>query len=153
MTTVRELAAAMSAAFEERQRPDGERFRALRDGSPDWMRDICFEAHQSMLPDDWTYIFIEDACDLLSATDSADDAFDDIEPSIYTDELTGWLNSRTSRVFYLEEARENAGDSWSGGDLLMLAQLEERREVFQLVLDALDRLAEDMNEEDEETEE
>jgi hypothetical protein len=46
-----------------------------------------------MLPDDWRYQFIEEALDAIS--EDGEDA--QLEPAIYTHELTGWLHSRADR--------------------------------------------------------
>jgi hypothetical protein len=35
----------MSQAFETRKRDNGDKYVALKDGSPEWMTDVCHKAH------------------------------------------------------------------------------------------------------------
>jgi hypothetical protein len=55
----------MSQAFETRKRDNGDKYVALKDGSPEWMTDVCHKAHGDMLPDDWRYSFISEAVDYI----------------------------------------------------------------------------------------
>lgn len=138
--TIQSLAAEMSQAFEEAVRPgSGEHFRRLKDDAPGWMTTVCRKAHDdaAMLPDDHRYEFIEQAVDALAACDDDDAARDSLEPDIYTSGLTGWLHSRNSRVYYLDEAMREYGPFKDGFQLLAAAQMMEKEEVFQQVLDAL----------------
>jgi hypothetical protein len=137
--TIQVLAQAMSKSFEGATRPSGEIFRKLKDGSPAWMTAVCRQAHDNaqLLPDDWRYAFIEEAVDALAQHEDLDAARDSLEPDVYTSELTGWLHSRNSRVYYLGEALTDYGSFRDGFQLLAAAQLCEKEEVFQQVLDAL----------------
>jgi hypothetical protein len=152
--TIQTLAAEMSRAFETAVRPtSGEEFRKLKDDAPAWMTTVCRKAHDdaAMLPDDWRYVAIEQAVDALAGHDDADAARDSLEPDVYTSDLTGWLHSRNSRVYYLGEVMEEYGTFKDGFQLLAAAQMQEKEEVFQQVLAALqEELA--AREADEETE-
>jgi hypothetical protein len=139
-TTIQALAAHMSQAFETAVRPtSGEKFRRLKDDAPGWMTTVCRKAHDDarILPDDWRYAFIEDAVDALAAYGDPDDARDSLEPDIYTSDLTAWLHSRNSRVYYLSEALTEYGPFRDGFQLLAATQMIEKEEVFQQVVDAL----------------
>jgi hypothetical protein len=139
-TTIQALAAEMSKAFETAIRPtSGETFRKLKDDAPPWMTTVCRKAHDdgNILPDDWRYILIEEAVDALAVHDDPDDARSSLEPDIYTSDLTAWLDSRNSRVEYLSEALTEYGSFRHGFQLLAAAQMIEKEEVFQQVLDAL----------------
>lgn len=149
--TIQTLAAEMSGSFEGATRSNGEEFRKLREDAPEWMSNVCREAHDKaqMLPDDWRYHFIEQAVDAIAdhgITDS-DDALRSIEPDLYTGELTGWLSSRNSRVHFLDEALSHCGPFKDGFNLLATAQMMEKEEVFQQVVSALENVLERQMEE------
>jgi hypothetical protein len=140
--SIQSLAEEMSHAFEGATLPNGETFRKLKEGSPDWMIAVCRKAHDDaqLLPDDWRYAFIERAVDALAACEDSEEARTRLEPDIYTSELTDWLHSRNSRVDYLGEALAEYGSFREGFQLLAAAQMMEIEEVFQQVLDALDQM-------------
>ncbi len=142
-TTIKTLATEMSAAFVERQRYDGihptTKFRCLKDGSPEWMTEVCHTAHGEMMPDDQRYAMIEEAVDAIAECDDIDDARDSLEADIYTHDLTAWLGSRTDRYSYADDAMEEWGSDVKGIiQLLQLGQLAEKHEVFDLVVSALE---------------
>src|SRR5262249_1504777 len=130
----------MSQAFEGAlYSATGETFRKLKDDAPPWMTTVCRKAHDdgNLLPDDWRYVFIEEAVDALAACDDVDEARNGLEPHIFTHELTAWLHSLNGRVSYLGEALTECGPFRSGFELLAAAQMIEKEEVFQQVVDAL----------------
>lgn len=138
--TIQTLAAEMSQTFETATRPtSGETFRKLKDDAPAWMTTVCRKAHDDgdILPDDWRYCFLEEAVDALAECDDPVEARDRLEPDIYTSDLTGWLHSLNSRVYYLGEVMQEYGPFRDGFQLLAAAQLSEKQETFQQVLDAL----------------
>jgi hypothetical protein len=140
LPTLQILAKEMSLAFESATRPsNGETFRKLRDTAPEWMTTVCRLAHDEgrLLPDDWRYAFIEQAVDALAEHEDTDDARDSLEPDIYTNDLTAWLHSRNSRVYFLDEALAECGSFRDGFQLLATAQMMEKEEVFQQVVAAL----------------
>ncbi len=155
-TTIRSLASEMSQAFEQGgPRDDGKTFRKLKDGSPQWMTDVCHEAHADMMPDDYRYVFIENAVEAIAESDaddpdSIDNARCEIEADIYTHDLTAWLGSRADRSGYCDEAAEDQGEGFKEIiPFIQAGQVLEKEEVFQLVLSALEKLADN---EDNETE-
>ena len=128
-----------------------------KDGSPKYIEDMLFAAHRygDLFPDDYVYQYVVDALYLLAGASEdavANDLYDlseEIEPDIYTPDLTAWLSSHTDRLARADEAlREFDLDS-----ILTAAeygQREERQEVFNLVLQALEQELEDREEESEE---
>ena len=138
--TLQSLAREMSLAFEGKTRSNGHDFRVLRDNSPEWMTTVCRQAHDEakLLPDDWRYAFIEEAVDALAEHDDTDEALARLEPDIYTGELTAWLNSLNSRVYYLDEVLTEYGTIRDGFELLAAAQMIEKEEVFHQVVVALE---------------
>jgi len=130
----------MSLAFETATRiSSGETFRKLRDTAPEWMTTVCRLAHDDarLLPDDWRYTFIEQSVDALAGHENADEARFSLEPDVYTSELTAWLHSLNSRVYFLGEALEEYGAFRDGFQLLAAAQMIEKEEVFYQVVAAL----------------
>jgi hypothetical protein len=147
--TLQALAREMSLAFETATRTSsGESFRKLRDGSPEWMTTVCRMAHDDarLLPDDWRYAFIEEAVDALAEHENADEALGSLEPDVYTSDLTAWLHSLNSRVYYLEEAMTECGPFRDGFQLLAAAQMIEKEEVFRQVVAALNDVLVDLDE-------
>lgn len=147
--TIQTLAREMSLAFESATRTSsGETFRKLRDASPEWMTTVCRLAHDDgrLLPDDWRYAFIEEAVDALADHEDTDEALASLEPDIYTRELTAWLHSLNSRVYYLGEAMTECGPFRDGFQLLAAAQMIEKEEVFDQVVSALNEVLSDFDE-------
>jgi hypothetical protein len=139
-TTLQTLAREMSQAFENATRPgNGGTFRKLRDTAPEWMTTVCRLAHDDggLLPDDWRYVFIEEAVDALAEHEDTNYARDSLVPDVYTSDLTAWLHSRNSRVYYLSEALTEWGPFPDGFQLLAATQMIEKVETFQQVVDAL----------------
>jgi hypothetical protein len=134
------LASQMSLAFETATRPtSGETFLKLKADAPGWMVTVCRKAHDDaqLLPEDLRYAFIEQAVDALAGHDDPDEARNSLEPDIYTSDLTAWLHSQNSRVYYLGEALTEFGSFRDGFQLLATAQMIEKEEVFHQVLAAL----------------
>lgn len=156
MSTIHELARQMSEAFETRTREDGERFDALRDGSPEWMTDVCMDAHDSMLPDDWRYRMIRAAAAWLAEDDADPDDpgefADDFVP-IYNRERVAWLASHLDRAGYVDEAADEGLIDYPSGpsrlmDLLGIGIYCEAAEVYRLLAESLEALASDEDDED-----
>jgi hypothetical protein len=113
---------------------------------------LCYDAHGDMLlPDDYTYEFIVDALEALSACGDTDTARSEIYADAYrealpTTELIKWLSSHGDRVAYTDEAiarYQVADDLIPGPPLGVLEAIGvgltiERREVFDFVLDSLE---------------
>jgi len=149
--TVSELAKEALEWFETGTRDSGEEFVKTKDGRPEWLTNLIFTAHGGMVPDDHRYKFIKDALQYISDQDEdADLDCPEIKADIYTSDLTKWLHSRNDRVYYLTEALEEY-EIKDGFQALYLAQLCERGEVYDSVLNSLRELCE--NQEDEEEQE
>lgn len=117
---------------------DAEQFVRIKDGAPEWVMQLAFKAHGDLLPDDFRFQVIREALDALAEDEEADDLefADDVD--VYTSDLTAWLGSHSSRPGYCDEAREEMGTDTRGiiHDI-QRGQYMERREVFQLVVEAL----------------
>jgi len=63
----------------------------------------------------------------------------DNDTDVYTSDLTEWLNRSDYNVYYLTEALDD-GVASDGFNLLQIAQLKAREDVYNLVIDALESL-------------
>ena len=146
---VQSLAAEASKFFyrKKRKEDDEKMITITKDDAPEWVKDMVHAAHGDMMPDDYRYEFITDALYALEANDDADRARDELEPDIYTSDLTAWLHSRNDRMSYVDDARAEYGDTGdvSTSDALMRGQLMEKLEVFDAVHAALDERADELN--------
>lgn len=153
-TRIIALAQDMARAFETRSRDNGDRFDVLQDDRPDWMQDVCREAHGDMLPDDQRYAMIRSAVEAIAEADNDSDLEDigmELDADIYTHDLTAWLHSRVDRYAYVDIAIEERGPFDSIIGALQAGQYEEKREVFALVLRALSERADDLDLEEQTT--
>ena len=138
------LAAEARAWFETTTRPDGVEYWRTKHGRPDWVTDLCRAAHDGMLPDDHKYAFIVEALDYLSDEGNDPDEYAP-EADVYTSDLLAWLSSNVTRSGYVDQAR-SYGLMDAITDLntqIAIGQVEEKREVFTLVLRFLGNRNED----------
>ena len=140
--SIQELAQELSSALIVKVRANGDNFTCLEDDSPDWMTEVIREVHNGDMPNDYTYEFISDAAIAIHSNDDIDNARDELEPDIYTHDLTKWLHSNVTRVEYLTEALQEYPID-DGYRLLAVAQGKERIEVFDALVNALEALAEE----------
>lgn len=148
--TLQTLAESVRKSFVQDKREDGTAFWKRVDGTPDWVQELCLQAHGDMMPDDWRYAFIVEALDALEENEDPDDIT--LEADIYTHELTTWLGSRADRFGYCDEAYADYGlETFPGTiELLQLGQAAEKREVLDLVRSSLESYIRAL-EDDEET--
>lgn len=137
--TIQELAQSYLEWFEKLKREGGRNTYSLKDGRPEELYDLVYEAHCGKLPDDWSYNFIQDVlCNIADADDPEDII---VEPDIYNHDLLNWLSSRTDRCDYVDEAVEEYGlpetKEFELMKLIAWGQLQEKREVFESVLSSL----------------
>lgn len=153
MKTVQQLASELCGALEQNKRNDESEFYALKKDSPQWMTDVIRAVHGDKLPDDTVYEMINRAAGALVDADESlllhdpdgDDlreAIYQIEPDIYTSDLTAWLHASTDHVFHINSVlSEFGGDIKDGFQLLQLAQKAQIEEIGYALLDALVELA------------
>lgn len=108
-----------------------------------WLSDFFNEADIINEDEKLDYIDIDSLCD---------DILSSLEADIYTSDLTKWLNSHPSKVYYLTEVLEEYGDIKDGFKLLSLAQIRAKEEVYQIGKGLLEYLLEREIEEEEEEE-
>lgn len=150
-------------------REDGEEYVRLKDGAPEWVKELVHDAHKDgsewgMLPDDTRYEMIREAVQWIA--DSDDDRLEDLmsafadEGSVYTGEQIAWLASRLDRYSYVdawveEYDYQGSDDRQSGGggrpsvmEMIRGGMTQERAEVYDLVLQGLADLPSALDEHD-----
>lgn len=158
MTTLQDLAGEAAQYFESFQRnEENNTLWKLKDGTPEWVRDVVRHAHGDMFPDDWKCEFAYQALNALAEREDPDDARDDLEADVYTWDRLQWLSSSLDRSYYVDQAVKEFGVDERNFDVINaigMGQIAEKEEVLGLVREALEeRLEELEEEEDEETDE
>jgi hypothetical protein len=154
MTSMQEVAGEARGWFTTRERRpllvngDAETFVSLGDNAPQWVRDLVQSAHGEFLPDDHRYAMIRSALDAVAESEASPDwTLDEIghefadNAHIYNSDLLKWLASHLDRVGYCDEACDEYGLPAETDMIARISagQTTERREVFSLVVDALQR--------------
>ena len=158
--SVQTLAGEAYGWFETATRDNGDRFDRTKDGAPEWIRDLCMEAHGDMLPDDYRYAMIRSALECISEADDPEDAaheWADAEVSVYNAARAAWLASHLDRGGYCDEAISQFGtpDGYDDGVYGIIAQgwYMEASEVYGLVLRFLEEKDDGEEDEDEDEDE
>lgn len=125
---IKELGAEALSHFEVRERY-GKRIVVLHGNAPFWVHQLVRHANDEWL-DDWRCSFVLKS---LASIESGDIDGSELEPSIYTNQLTSWLASCAWRVAYCDAARKKYGLDCDTSGLLQAGQLCELREVHALV--------------------
>lgn len=124
--TRKEIAEQFAKAFELKERDNGDSFYTLRDGSPEWMQEAIFAAHDNgeMLPNDWSYwacAMMADAIDDYLRIDPDAELSDCIAENAdalipaYNAQRTDWLASHTYRALRVDDAVAEYGWPNDGG--------------------------------------
>jgi hypothetical protein len=127
------------------------------EGYPQELQDLCIKAHGDMMVDDYKYNYIVDSLSAIadSETDDLEEIGYELEPDIYNWHLLQWLSSNLNRAYYIDECIEELysdipAKEFNTYKLIGLGQLAEKQEVFNLVLQSLIEIAEDLEETEEE---
>lgn len=153
MSTTQEIAGLAYGAFEKVKRKEPAEQRSivtLKDGSPEWIKDAVYAAHDGgILPDDWTYEIAREAFRFLSECDDIEDRRSEFADNVdvYSSALSAWLENYPRARSCCREATEELGAP-SDGDvdkLLQLGQYVARGYIF----DAVSQACEDQSEESE----
>lgn len=145
--TLLQLAAEAASCFTTLTRPSGQTLVTLKDGSPDWVRDLVHKAHGAMMPDDHRYAMVDQALDTIAELtdgDDAQEALSNVEPPVYTSDLTRWLASSVQRVAYCDEAADDLGAPDSLVAFLQYGWTVEFNEVASSVLTSLEQQTAEM---------
>ena len=130
--------------FETKQRNE-ETIVVFKSGASAELRDSVMKAHGDRLPDDWIFnTYHSILCALSEYTIEKEDDLEENRGEIvdglvdvYTSNLTTWLNSHNSNVYYLEEAQKEFGPIEDGFKLLSTAQYMAIDEIYSEVIELL----------------
>ena len=139
--TPQEWAATASPWFTGGKRDNGDTFRKLKDGAPEWLSDLVREAHGDMMPDDYRYGMIEGAIDAIAEGDEDEEdaayRFSEGVPHDSNFQRFRWVQSHGSRPWYVDQANEANGGRWPEGGIVEAIRYgweAEALEVYDLVL-------------------
>lgn len=147
-TSIQDLASEAYDCFESFKRDGDETtIYKLRDGSPDWIKELVREAHGDFFPDDYRYEAIMNALAWIHDNDGDEDPgeFADSNVDVYTADRYRWLSSNLRRSGYCDEAASEGIVSPEADivDRIGVGQYMELTEVYGLVYRALEeRLSE-----------
>lgn len=150
MNTERLLKAAQFARefFTKDKRLSGESYWHTTDKAPQWVKDLCQEAHGGMLPDDYRYLYIVESLEAIIDNNGDSDSVE-LEADCRTSELTTWLASCTTRAEYVDQSIEEFGQSAEGVlQQIGMGQFLEKQEVLQSVVSSLEDAELDDDEEE-----
>lgn len=143
---VRKLAAEAYGFLEWGDRGDGTKYVYRKDGSPEWLKDLCREAHGDSFPDDWIYEQIANCLESISDNDCEDDALEAAESAIdvYSSDLLDWAKGK---VWYVDEAIRDGARTMDAA--IMQGQQTMIGEIFDSIVTFLSNMADDLEEEEE----
>lgn len=133
----------LAHAFQLQTRDDGSTYYSFRDGSPDWMTEAVYAAHDEELPNDWRYSVCNFLAQNLAKYATADEARDNIgdladaQATIYTSDLLNWYAARPGRLDYADQADLEIGDHGALiGDRLHLGHRYAIEQMAAVLIDA-----------------
>lgn len=153
--TIQNFARELADAFETKHRDNGDSFDCLKEDAPEWAQDVVFACHGDMMPNDWRYATIRSAAHDLARMDEDGDPddlgaeFADQNVDVYNADRLRWLASSFDRVAYTDDAVSEFGYDAERGVLgaIGMGQYAESREVWGLLVDALQKLVDDQEDE------
>lgn len=139
--SIQEVAETMFKNMEEKERSDGSKYYCLSDREEQWQVDIIHGAHLDRMPNDDIYCRINDILGRLAELDrdadedAARELLYEIEPDIYTSDLTKWLSADNRNVYYLEDALSCGAQDGFGA--LSYAQSVYIQEIGNALIDGI----------------
>lgn len=141
---VLKLAQRFSPYFEQATRVDGVSYTRLQDDRPGVLHDLVYKVHKQldMLPDDFMYATIEEAIDAIAEDGYVELSDFNIVPDSEDSELLAWVGSQ-GRVSYVDEVLYELGimGNCMFTALLQAGQIREKEEIYRLVLQGLQEIA------------
>lgn len=141
---INEIAKYYLDQFEYVKRGD-KTITVMKDSRDKELYDAVFKAHEDKLPLDFIFDKFSSILDAIGEYTNND--IDDLRDngleivdglvSVYTSDLTAWLNENNYNVYYLTEALED-GDCDDGFKLLMRAQYKAIDDIFAGVVELIE---------------
>ena len=138
------------------KRDDGSVFFKLKDPAPGWIsdREVAHKCHQALddrLPDDWVYVIISGAADVIAGCDDDDiDLDNDLQheiAEILTDhaisDLTKWLASHNLNVDLVDEYVKESGNGDGEEGIAATIRGAQNRAITEIVRQLLELIIEE----------
>lgn len=142
--TIMNVAGEMYNNMEYAKRSNGDKYiKCIKD--VDWQRDIIGQAHDGRLPNDDIYERVYNILEVFMECNSENrvkDIIYEIEPDVYTSDLTRWLHDHNENVYYLTEVLEEFGGDMNGFQLLTIAQSKYIQEIGQALISGIEEYIE-----------
>ena len=137
MKNLGEFVQTLVSSFQIKTRDDGTTFYCANDDAPDYVRDLCYDVHGGMMPDDYKYQFLVEALEYIDDNldpldDNLDciDPYDACDPDCMNSDLLRWVSSNLTRMHYCDNVLQDYQLDQLA-HMLMQAQQAERVEVMQ----------------------
>lgn len=109
MNALAKAAQEFADAFEVRHRDNGQAFHCLKDGTPQWISDAVYKAHEDgdLMPNDWTYRLVANLAlemsERMNGNNWREDyaGLEEIAEAVvpcYNHEALDWLSSHAFRL-------------------------------------------------------
>lgn len=145
---IQELAEYALKFFKRKPKPgsEEEQIWVLKNRYPQWIKDMLYQVHDygKWGPDDYKYEYAVETLDRLSEGSDPEEGRDELEADIYTSDLLQWIASSIHRQYYADEALGMEPKDFV--TLLMLAQVREMQEIWDVVVKALNNRLEEIEE-------
>lgn len=114
MSNPEQVALLFAGSFERRELSN-RTISTRTEFAPEWVEEICYKAHDDLMPDDWRYWMIHRLAEAISEyveqhgdwpdPDELNDIVDTAMP-VYYGEQADWLASNGIRATYCDEAED-----------------------------------------------
>lgn len=141
---IRKLSAEAYGYLERACRGDGSMYVCRKNGSPEWVTDLCRDAHGDSFPDDWIYEQIANCLESILDNDCEYGARDAAESAgdVYSSDLLDWARGRG---WYVDEAIRDGARTMDAA--IMQGQQTMIGEIFDSIVTFLSNMADDLEEE------
>lgn len=117
----------------------------IADGSPEWLMDAVFAAHDGEWPNDWHWESCLSAVNVIEdgADEDGEAEFAETYASVYHSDILRWYWEDISRLALADEARDEYGDFDTVSDILRVGQMIRLRHVYRTMWEAIQSNKED----------
>ena len=140
--------------MERAERECGGSYVRRKSNAPEWVQDLCRQAHGDRFPDDWIYEQIYDCLACIADNECEHDALMAAENGVdvFYSDLCDWAKTWRGYVDdYIADAIADGATNLS--DIIQCAQVEVIDQIFAVIVSFLTDMAEKREEEDELAEE
>ena len=146
-------------SIEKSGEKDGGKKRTVfvtRPDAPQWVVDMCYRAHEGSFPCDYVYEYIVETLNMIIDCESDGQIENVLSKNITCDvntcDLIRWLAEAIDSIRWVDTGREESGPGKSILDDLEMGQYLQRKRVADLVYGYLKSMAENSEDNEEESE-